>query len=181
MTEATESTAETPERLLALLSPILARVAELDVESRTTPEAIHELEATLEHEYPYAGAQVQAIGELLALGVKAGWLADRGTPDARFGRVAKPGPATHGLSIDVVSMLGAGVEHSHPRGEVTLGFVAEGQVGEDTRQSCHFEARPPGWVVLGPSSRHVPTVTGARMNLIYFLPGGAVEWHFPTP
>jgi hypothetical protein len=170
MTEATQSL----EQLLALLSPILARVVELDVERHTTPEAILELEATLEREHPHASPQVQAIGELLARGVREGWLADRGAPEARFGRVAKPGPATCGLSIDVVSMLGAGVEHSHPRGEVTLGFPAE----PHSEQSCHFEARPPGWVVLGAGSRHVPTVTGARMNLIYFLPGGAVEWHF---
>ena len=167
MTEATD-------QLLSLLSPILARVAELEPERRTTPAAIRELEATLEHEYPHASPPIQAIGELIARGVREGWLADRGAPEARFGRVAKPGPATCGLSIDIVSMIGAGVEHSHPRGEVTLGFLAE----PDPEQSCHFEARPPGWVVLGPGSRHVPTVTGARMNLIYFLPGGAVEWHF---
>ncbi|HLT40884.1 MAG TPA: DUF4863 family protein [Enhygromyxa sp.] len=172
MSEAIESTTE----LLSLLAPILARVAELDVEQRTTPEAIRELEATLEREYPHAGSRVQAIGELLARGVREGWLADRGAPEARFGRLAKPGPATCGLSIDIVSMIGAGIEHSHPHGEITIGFLAE---PEDGPQSCHFESRPPGWVVLGPDSRHVPTVTGARMNLIYFLPGGAVEWHFP--
>lgn len=173
MSEAIDPTAQ----LLSLLAPMLARVVELDVEHRTTPESIGELEATLEREYPHASPPVQAIGELLARGVREGWLADRGSPEARFGRVAKPGPSTHGLSIDVVSMIGAGVEHSHPRGEVTLGFVADPQ---KTEQSCHFEARPPGWVVLGPGSRHVPTVTGARMNLIYFLPGGAMEWHFPA-
>jgi hypothetical protein len=160
--------------LLNLLDPILARVASLDIASRVTPEQVRELEATLEREFPHAGAQVQAIGELLARGVHEGWLADRGAPEARFGRVAKPGPSTLDLSIDVVSMLGAGVEHSHPRGEVTLGFAADLAAAD----SCHFEGRPPGWVVLGPGSRHIPTVTGARMNLIYFLPSGAVEWHF---
>lgn len=157
--------------LLSLLDPILARVAALAVERCTTAESIAAVEATLEREFPHAGAQVQAIGELLGKGIAEGWLADRGAPEARFSRVAKPSPATHGLSIDVVSMIGAGVEHTHPRGEVTIGFPA-------TPQSCHFEARAPGWVVLGPGSRHVPTVTGARMNLIYFLPGGAVDWHF---
>jgi hypothetical protein len=143
--------------LLMELAPILARVAELDVEQHP------ELEATLEREFPYASERVQTIGDLLARGVREGWLADRGAPEARFGRVAKPGPATHGLSIDVVSMIGAGVEHTHPRGEITLGFRAE-PLGEDSAQTCHFEARPPGWVVLPPGSRHVPTVTGARMN-----------------
>jgi hypothetical protein len=156
--------------LLSVLEPMLARLAELEPERCTTPESSRALEATLEREFPHAGAQVQALGELLARGIQEGWLADRGAPEARFSRVAKPSPATHGFSIDVVSMIGAGAEHTHPRGEITIGFPAE-------RDSCHFEARPPGWVVLGPGSRHVPTVTGARMNLIYFLPAGAVEWH----
>ncbi len=160
--------------LLTKLAPILARVAELDVAHATDPARIAELETTLEREFPHASAEIQAIGQLIARGVDEGWLADRGAPDARFGRVAKPGPATCGLSVDLVSMIGAGVEHTHPRGEVTLGFAV------DPAQTCQFEARPPGWVVLPPTSRHVPTVTGARMNLIYFLPEGAVDWHFPA-
>ena len=40
-----------------------------------------------------------------------------------------------------------------------------------------FDGRGTGWVFLRPGSRHVPSVSGHRMNLIYFLPGGAVEWH----
>jgi hypothetical protein len=166
--------------LLSALEPMLARVAELEPERCTSAASIAELEATLEREFPHAGAQVQAIGELLARGIHEGWLADRGAPEARFSRVAKPGPSTHGLSIDVVSMIGAGLEHTHPRGEITIGFPASPQMLRVRRgpdEICHFEARPPGWVVLGPGSRHVPTVTGARMNLIYFLPGGAVQWH----
>lgn len=161
-------------QLLDLLDPILARVAALAVAERETPEQVRALEAALEFEFPHAGAQVQAIGELIARGVREGWLADRGAPEARFGRIAKPGPRTHDLSVDLVSMIGAGAEHTHPRGEVTLGFLAD---PADSHPSGQFEERPPGWVVLGPGSRHVPTVTGARMHLIYFLPDGAVEWH----
>jgi len=162
------------DQLLTLLDPLLARVAALDVAGCETPEQLRALEAALEREFPHDGAQVQAIGQLIARGVDEGWLADRGAPAARFGRVAKPSPRTHDLSIDLVSMIGAGVEHTHLRGEVTLGFLAD---PTDPHPSAQFEARPPGWVVLGPGSRHVPTVTGARMNLIYFLPDGAVEWH----
>jgi hypothetical protein len=167
------TTATTP--LLTALAPILARVAELDLDALTSPEQVAALEAELEREFPHAGAQVQGIAELIARGVREGWLADRGAPEARFSRVAKPSPATHELSIDVVSMLGSGVEHTHPRGEITLGFPAD--PAAYPAQSCQFEARAPGWVVLPPNSRHIPTVTGARMNLIYFLPGGAVDWH----
>ncbi|PRP96726.1 4-hydroxylaminobenzoate lyase [Enhygromyxa salina] len=165
--------------LLAQLDPLLARVAALDLAAAVTPERIQVIEATLEREFPHAGPQIQALGDLIARGIEAGVLANRGQADARFSRVAKSSAATHGLSIDIVSMIGAGLEHTHPAGEVTIGFPAS--PGPATSPSdCQFEARRPGWVVLGPGSRHVPQVAGERMNLIYFLPGGAVEWHAPA-
>ncbi len=168
-------TATTPtSQLLSLLDPLLARIAALAPEALTSAEQTHALEATLEAEFPYAGPRVQAIGETLARGVADGWLANRGAPDSRFGRVAKASEATHGLSIDVVSMVGSAVEHTHPQGEVTLGFPARPTRDEKT---CQFEGRDPAWVVMAPGSRHIPTVVGERMNLIYFLPQGAVEWH----
>ncbi|RMG89073.1 MAG: DUF4863 family protein, partial [Candidatus Dadabacteria bacterium] len=33
-----------------------------------------------------------------------------------------------------------------------------------------------GWVVFGEGSDHVPTVTGGTMLLLYFLPGGRIDW-----
>ncbi|NJK33230.1 MAG: DUF4863 family protein [Deltaproteobacteria bacterium] len=161
--------------LLDLLQPILARLAELDLPSRTTEEQVRELEALLEQDFPYAGDRVQAIGRELARGVEEGWLCDRGEPQSRFSRVAKPSPASSGFSIDVVSMVGPALEHTHLRGEVTLGFPAKAGMG-----TCQFEGRPPGWIFLPPGSRHVPTVDGERMNLVYFLPDGAVQWHPPA-
>ena len=161
-------------QLLELLEPILARVAALNLAACATPAQIHEIEATLEREFPHAGDRVQSIGDVIARGISAGAMANRGQGDARFSRVAKATAATHELSIDIVSMIGAGLEHTHPAGEVTIGFPA----GPPT-QDCQFESRQPGWVFLGPGSRHVPRVDGGRMNLIYFLPGGAVEWHAP--
>lgn len=164
-------------QLLGLLEPILARLAALDLPNRGEPGQIRELEQILEDEFPHSGPHVQAIGEQMQRGVDEGWLADRGAPEARFSRVAKPSPATHGMSIDVVCMTGAGLEHTHPAGEVTLGFTANTVLGAENGEQGQFEGRAPGWVFLGPGSRHVPRVEGARMNLIYFLPEGAVEWH----
>jgi len=164
--------AEPVTELLDQLAPILARIAELAPANHTTTAQIEALEQILEREFPHAGPRVQAIGALLARGVDEGWLANRGGPEARFSRVAKPSPATHQLSIDVVNMLGAGLEHTHTAGEITIGFPAS-----SAAQNCQFEGRPPGWVFCGPGSRHVPTVEGGRMNLIYFLPDGAVKWH----
>lgn len=158
-------------QLLELLAPILARVTELDIGSHESKTELRTLEATLEHEFPHAGEHVQSIGRVIERGIAAGELANRGEPDARFSRVAKAGPATCGLSIDIVSMVGAGLEHTHPAGEITIGFPVQ------PSSMCQFEGRAPGWVCLGPGSRHVPRVEGERMNLLYFLPGGAVEWH----
>jgi hypothetical protein len=159
------------QELLELLAPILARVAALDIASHATRTDLRTLEATLEHEFPYAGEHVQSIGRTIDRGIAAGEFANRGEPDARFSRIAKPSPDTSGLSIDIVSMVGSGLEHTHPRGEITIGFpVQDGS-------SCRFEDRAPGWVCLAPGSRHVPRVDGERMNLLYFLPAGAVEWH----
>lgn len=158
--------------LMDLLVPILTDVTALDPSSRTSDEATTELEKILEHKYPYDGERVQAIGKEIERGVAEGWLCNRGDENARFSRLAKPSDDTAGLSIDVVSMTGEALEHTHPNGEVTIGFATG---GDDTT----FEGRPPGWIFCRAGSRHVPTVRGGRMNLIYFLPGGAVEWHPP--
>jgi hypothetical protein len=159
--------------LLEVLEPMLARVAALDPAAVTDEAGARALEAALEAAFPYAGERVQGLGRLLERGVREGWLADRGNEEARFSRVSKPGPRTHDMSIDVVSMRGSGLEHTHPQGEITVGFPAQ----MNGAGNCQFESRPPAWVFLPPGSRHVPHVEGERMNLIYFLPQGAVEWH----
>lgn len=167
------SEAQPQEKLLELLTPILVEVASLDPGSRTSDEQTDELERILESKFPWDGERIQAIGQEIERGVADGWLCNRGDDSARFSRLAKPTDDTAGLSIDVVSMTGDAVDHTHPNGEVTIGFPA---AGEDA-QTVKFEKRPPGWVFCRAGSRHIPHVDGGRMNLIYFLPDGAVEWH----
>ncbi len=118
-----------------------------------------------------------ALADTLREGVEQGWLCNRGEPSARFSRVAKAGPQTRGLSIDVVSLLGPAVRHRHPRGEITFGIPTSPADGDTAR----FDGHPPGWVVMEPGSVHTPTVTGSPMILMYFLPGGAVEWNPAEP
>lgn len=154
--------------LLGILEPVLAAIAELRPDARDDAAAIADLEAALARRFPADGAVARAIGDHLEAGIAGGWICDRGDPDARFSRLAKPSPATHDLSIDVVRLRGPGLRHGHPRGEVTLGFAVEGEP--------RFEGRAPGWIFLPPGSAHVPEVVGGQMNLIYFLPGGAVRW-----
>ncbi len=160
------------ERVMALLPPFLAKVAALDPASATDPARAASVLATLHKAFPPEGDAVRELGAALTAGVADGSICDRGEPDARFCRLAKATEATHGLSIDVVALRGAALEHTHPNGEVTLGFAAT-----DDDRAARFDGHAPGWVFMPPGSRHVPTVEGGRMFLIYFLPEGAVTWH----
>lgn len=159
--------------LLELLRPVLARVAALHPESAGSSDAAEQLRDTLEREVPFASEAVQTIGAEIRRGVSEGWLCDRGEPDARFSRVAKPSAVTADLSIDVVALRGAALRHGHPGGEVTLGFAADGAAGSAAR----FDGHPPGWVVMPAGSVHTPTVDGPAMHLLYFLPQGRVDWN----
>jgi hypothetical protein len=98
-----------------------------------------------------------------------GWATPKEAGGVRFGRITRADPALHGFSLDVVEMSGAaGGAHTHPRGEFDLSFALEGHPS--------FDGRPPGWLVYPPNSRHVPTVTGGRMLIAYFLPGGEITF-----
>jgi hypothetical protein len=156
-----------------LLRPILVEVASLRPQQRTTAAQGEELERILEQRFAWAGERIQAVGAAIERGIAQGWLCNRGDAHARFSRLAKPSADTADLSIDVVSMIGDAIDHTHPNGEVTIGFPAAGEPA----QAVRFEGRGPGWVFCRPGSRHVPHVDGGRMNLIYFLPDGAVQWH----
>ncbi len=151
----------TNENVLAALQPICRTVASLDLSRPAEAEA-----ALAKSVAPEA---LQEIGALLSSAFEAGWLCPKsGGPGVFFGRVAKPSDQTAGVSIDAVEMEGPALEHLHPKGEVSLCFARSG----DPR----FEGRPAGFVVMPPGSRHVPTVTGGRMLIVYFLPDGAMEW-----
>jgi len=83
----------------------------------------------------------------------------------RWSRLHRPGPETQGFSADVVLMSGAGPDHEHPRGEIDLCFPIDGEP--------RFDGQPAGWVVYPPGSRHVPTVSGGSMLILYLLPEGS--------
>lgn len=148
--------------LLALLDAPMAAAARTDL---SDPAAAR---AALEAAYPARGPAAQALRAALLQAVREGVLCDRGGEAIRYSRLCKPEATPHGLSVDFVWMTGPGINHRHPRGEVNLGFAVEG----DPR----FDGQPEGWIVFAPGSQHVPTVTGGRMLIAYFLPGGAVEW-----
>ncbi len=148
--------------LVTRLTPVLDALADVDP---ADPDAAARLNAAL----PMDGPVLDEIRALLADGLDAGWLTPREANGVRFGRVAKD---AHGYSIDAVDMDGAGPGHTHPNGEFDLCFAWDG--------APTFDGQPPGWVVYPPGHWHIPTVSGGRMVILYFLPGGAIRFE-PKP
>lgn len=160
-------------QLRSRLQPIVARVAALHPQACTDPTAAEALARRLMTEFPFDGPEVRAVHQQVRRGIGEGWLCDRGEPSARYCRIAKATPQTHDLSIDIVALQGTALAHTHPCGEVTMAWAGEEPGAEDAR----FDGHPPGWVVAHAGSSHTPTVTGSTMHLLYFLPGGQVQWH----
>lgn len=150
----------TRDDLLAALAPLLAVVEGLDLKNAG------DARRTLAERFPVDGDVVRGIGTIVREGVAAGWLCDKENAGVRFSRVKKS--AGTDLSIDAVHMNAPGPGHVHPQGEVDLCFAVEG--------SPRFDGQPPGWTVYPPGSWHVPTVEGGVMDILYFLPGGAITF-----
>jgi len=144
----------------AALAPIVDHLRGLDP---ADPSA----RTTLQERFPIGGPELTALAALFESGVSDGWLCDRkGSETVSYSRVRKAGDGE--LSIDAVRMSGPGPGHTHPNGEFDLCFSVDG--------SPTFDGQPVGWVVYPPDSWHVPTVAGGTMNILYFLPGGAIEF-----
>ena len=145
----------TREVLLALAAPLAAGLARLEPDEPATAEKA------------VGGFAISAFEAGLRAAHAEGWLTPKEAGGVRFGRLSRPSPELSGFSIDVVDMDSAAAGlHSHPRGEFDLAFALEG--------APRFDGRAPGWVVYPPGSRHCPTVTGGRMLIVYFLPGGEI-------
>jgi hypothetical protein len=127
------------------------------------------LQTELNARFPAGGAEYQLIFDACRAAVAAGWMCDREAGGIRYGRVFKPGPATHGFSVDVVDMNDiAGPHHRHPNGEIDLVMPLT--------DGARFDGHGAGWVVYGPDSAHRPTVSNGRALVLYLLPDGAIEF-----
>lgn len=136
------------------LDPVLERLRDLDL--REAPAVERALTETFGR-LPELEALCRENLELLC---------PKGEPPVRFGRLAKD---RHGFSVDAVVSDGPGTDHTHVAGEVDYCFALDG--------APRFDGRDPGWVVYPPGSRHDARVEGGRMFILYFLPGGRIEWH----
>lgn len=154
----------TLETLNEALTPVLELVTQLDP---ADPEA----RARLERELPLDGPTLTRLREVVRTGVRERWLAEREGGGIRYSRVKKAtGPSE--WSIDCVNMDRPGPGHSHPNGEIDLCFAVSGEP--------RFDSHPAGWTVYPPGSWHVPSVSGGEMDILYFLPGGAIRFE-PKP
>jgi hypothetical protein len=146
--------------LHALLEPVLAVVRTIDPASATAAE---DLAARL----PIDGPILSALRRALRAAIDARSVADRENDGVRYSRLRKA-TGEGEISVDVVHMSKAALAHTHPRGEIDLCFAVSG--------TPRFDARPEGWSVYPPGSWHVPTVDGGAMDILYFLPGGAIRF-----
>lgn len=145
--------------LLPLLEPLVLAFGAVDLNDAAAARG------HLETRLPYSGRAVQDVRTAAERAAAAGTLLPQEAGGVRFGRLAKD---LAGFSVDAVHLRTAGPRHRHPRGEIDLLFALAG----DPR----FDGHPEGWAVYGPGSEHVPAVTGGEMLILYFLPGGAIEW-----
>ena len=149
------------EELVKALTPIVEFLDSVDPADEAAA-------AKLEARFPIAGDAMQSLATLVRDGIDAGWLCDReGGPGMSYSRVSKSIGKLE-FSIDAVNMDSPGPGHSHPGGEFDLCFSASGEPV--------FDGNAPGWTVYPPGSWHVPTVTGGRMHILYFLPSGAIAF-----
>ena len=152
---------EVPAHFVDLIATITGRIGDRPVEP-----ALADFLAT---EFPVGDPLLEELQTLCKTGCEEGWLCAREAGGIKFGRPVKPGPETHGFSVDVVEMDDiAGPHHSHPNGEIDLVMPYD--------EGAAFDGVATGWKVYGPGSAHKPTVTGGRALVLYLLPQGAIEF-----
>lgn len=146
------------EEFVALLRPLAEALQSVDVDSG---DAAAQAEAAA----AFGGDLVAKIRTAAVASIDSDWLMPKEAGGVRFGRVAKE---LCGFSVDCVYMDAPGPRHRHPNGEIDLCFATSG--------AARFDGHEEGWVVYGNGSEHVPTVTDGKMLILYFLPGGAIEF-----
>ena len=151
----------TPDEFTALIGSITAHLDGRRLDAT--------LAAELEDAFPAGGAKFDTVFAACGDAIASGWMCNREAGGIRYGRVVKPGPATHGFSVDVVEMENVvGPHHVHPNGEIDLVMPMT--------ESAKFDGHGAGWVVYGPGSAHRPTVSDGKALVLYLLPRGAIEF-----
>lgn len=151
----------TPEQFRDLITPITKQIQGLALDKQ--------LETRLNSEFAASGKVFQSVVNACNEAIKAGWMCNREAAGIKYGRVVKPGPETHGFSVDVVEMDNIkGPHHRHPNGEIDMIMPLNG--------NAKFDGHGAGWLVYGAGSAHYPTVSDGKAIVLYLLPDGAIEF-----
>jgi len=146
------------DEFVAMLRPLAEALRAVDVDAADASQQAERAAA-------FGGDTIATIRKAALAHLDSEWLMPKEAGGVRFGRVAKE---LCGYSVDCVYMSGPGPRHRHPNGEIDLCFATKGE--------ARFDGQAEGWVVYGRESEHVPTVTDGEMLILYFLPGGAIEF-----
>lgn len=146
-------------------TPLISRITDV-VHDRTLDE---DLAGYLNENFPPGEEAFEDIKRACRAAIAEGWMCNREAGGIRFGRVLKPGPATHGFSVDVVVMNEVkGPHHRHPLGEIDMVMPLTAQ--------ARFDGHGEGWCVYDPDTAHRPTVSGGKAIVLYLLPQGEIEF-----
>ena len=128
-----------------------------------------DMDRLLNDRFPPDGETFAKLAALCRKGMDEGWLGEREHGGIRFGRPVKPGPETHGFSVDVVRYADlAGPHHAHPNGEIDMIVPID--------EGARFDERGEGWLVYAPGTAHYPTISGGEAIVLYLLPDGAIDF-----
>jgi len=153
------------------LLEILHRVFD-DIRGRPLDAA---LDDRLNRQFGVASETYASLARLLKLGVEEGWVAYvpiEGADDYRRGRIAEASVATAGMTVESGLLRDVkGQYHCHTQGEINMIIPIDA--------TARFSGRGAGWAVFPPLSEHFPTVDGGMALMMYFLPGGEIEYRSP--
>ncbi len=149
------------EKFQALIAEVTGAIAGKPVDASLADD--------LNAQFPAGGEAFRAIDAACHAAIAEGWMCEHEADGVRYGRVIKPGPETHGFSVDVVRLADRkGPYHGHPNGEIDMIMPVDGD--------ARFDGQPAGWLVYGPETAHYPTVSGGEALVLYLLPGGAIDF-----
>ena len=132
------------------------------------------LQSYLDECFPPGGEAFDDLAALCRQGIDEGWLCDNEHGGIRYGRILDAGDETNGFSVDVVQMDDIqGPYHGHPNGEIDM-IIPESQ-------DAKFDGKGQGWMVYEAGTEHFPTVTDGKAIVLYFLPGGAIDFKRQPP
>ena len=152
---------ENRRKLLGILAPVTSEISGVSWDS--------ELMERLNHQFSPESDLFRALTDCCQDGIESGWMGLQGEEKRKGARVIEAGTETNGMSIDVVQLVDfTGPHHRHPNGEVCAIMTA----GPDDT----FDDQPEGWAVYPPGSEHWPAGKGGRVRVLFFLPGGEIEY-----